>query len=396
MTRLAWPSPFRSASMLGGGKGPLSSEPSSRRSSLASPGPSSTALPATYTPRDLSNYPLVPFLSAHPFPSMLLSLPDPSEYPTSAPLIPVWANTPALTDSYMDSPTPGFPGSLEDTMLSRMDQYSLATLQGLVARTARALAKEGGSSNSLSPSSMTAGLMGDRNNKRRRSEMDPAEGPNGLDVVYCRMGTDEHESAFKPTLIAVAPHSSSAGQSAALRSPTASSGPSPATLLVLQFSPTMNVASPYKHRPIIRTDAAPIMPTARARVSGPPTSTSLVIEREMRDVGLGVTLGVDVGGGGGSSEGDGGGLTPMPGKVDDSEELFPMEDVTVIADDAESDGETVEEEERDAVLAGPAREPVHPEGFAAKPMKRSSFGTRELLESYDWAGTSLGPVSLLR
>ena len=353
--------------MLGGSaKQPLTPDPPTRRSSLASPTPS--AAPELYTPRDLADYPLVPFLAAHPFPSLLLSLPDPSEFPTSAPLLPVWANPAGLLedeDAYAGpSSSSALPRSLEDTILGRMDQYSLATLQGLVARTARKLASETGGAHSLSPASSASNM------KRRRSEMDP-EGPNGLDVVYCQLSVGAHESAFKPTLIPVTPTTARTSS----RDPsTTSSSSKHTTLLVLQLCPTVHASSPHKHRPIIRTDAAPILPSGRLWGTAP-TSTSLV-DREMIDVGLGVSMGDD------------GGRTPMPGMFEDADgsELFPSDSE---ADADPSDSDTIDE----STMAVSPVEP-RPEGFAAKPMKRSSFGTRELLESYDWANTSLGPVSL--
>lgn len=201
--------------------------------------------------------------------------------------------------------------------------------------------------------------------------MDP-EGPNGQDVIFIRSLDETPEDAYRPTLIPVTP---------AFSPPPSSSSTSSndSTFLVLQLSPLNHPSTSSKHRPIVEGQRTTFLP-ATAFWSAEPTREvdedllrlreEETPEREMysespghEEVGLGVNFG------------------------DVSRALEGPRMGRGVSDGSGSQSVATEKEaglEDDSVM--------ETESIPSNVMTRSSFGTRELLESFDWASTSLGPV----
>lgn len=359
--------------------------------------PPPTLPPPSFPPSptlNLSSIPLIPFLSAHPFPAYLITLPsDFSISPIPSPLVPIWSNAAGLVDNASPTATAStIPSVLQDTLLSRLDQYSLVTLRGLVSRMARKLAAESASPTSSTSSSVALQRLGHK--KRTRSEMDPAEGlVRGQDIIYIMASSEEesYEEAYYPTLIPVT--SSAPTSPSSLSSPPHSTrhlSPNE-TLLVLQLTPLRNVpTASSKHRPITNTRPTVILPAGVSwarRGSGnndsdvfhtgpsPLTPREELPESKMDSPEQDVDLEVNFGETGCESA-----TTPT---MEISEPRLQTRGKS-----SESGGRLTTV----AMGGGDERKLV---GLGmdvpGKVIARSSFGTRELLEQTDWSATSLGP-----
>lgn len=307
------------------------------------------------------------------------------------------------------------------TMLDQLDEYSAATVRALILRLAGKLAED---PVSRSDTESEQSDSSESNKRRRAYRLQHAaaannSGSNEQDIIYCRLTNEGFEEPFHATLIPMSPSLSGRGSGAASSSPPTSgasntrggksslaSGPA---LLVLQFFPLNHHPSSTKYRRVVESNvlSIPSMNSwgafadeleadqeerkPRSRPNPPPAGSSVSPTNTNNDNGTynaealaaAIKAGVKVKDFDSSNHDSQ--RSSDPSSKPQSAAGGPSSlHVVVNKADGNEDGVASPEPDKDVDEATLA------ELQMARPS--STFSTKSLLKSFDWASTSVGPV----